>query len=297
MTTDATGRVGFLGLGVMGRPMALRLARAGVDLVVWNRTPASRAAVVAAGARRAGTVAELAADCATLVVMLADEVAVDQVLDPGGPAFADLVADRLLISMGTYPPDFSRTLQQAVRAAGGSYVEAPVSGSKAAAEAGALVAMLAGDDPAALVRTETLLQPLVSRAVRCGTVPAALQTKLTVNSYMITMLTGLAEAVHLGDRLGIDRRVLTEVLLGGTLASPVLATKLAKLVDGDLTAQAAIADVAKNTWLVTTAAAEVGAAAPLAVVCRELFGEALDSGRGGDDLIAVIASLEARAAR
>ncbi len=295
MTTDGRARVGFLGLGVMGQPMALRLAEAGVELVVWNRTPGRCDPVVTAGARAVATVAEVAAACATLVVMLADEVAVADVLDLGGPGFPDLVRERLVIAMGTYPPASSVALQEAVRAAGGCYVEAPVSGSRAAAEAGALVAMLAGDDPAALARTEQLLAPLVSRSVRCGTAPSALLTKLTVNSYMITMLTGLAEAVHLGDRLGIDRQVLSEVLLGGTLASPVLATKLAKLVTGDLSAQAAVTDVAKNTALITTAAQRAGAAAPLAEVCHRLFAEAVAQGRGAEDLIAVIGGLEARA--
>ena len=295
MTTTVSSRVGFLGLGVMGQPMALRLVRAGVGLVVWNRTPDRCDPVVAAGARAVDTVTEVAADCATVVVMLADEVAVDQVLDPGGPGFADLVRDRLLIMMGTYPPAYSVALQAAVRAAGGSYVEAPVSGSRAAAEAGALVAMLAGDDPSVLARTQELLASVAARVVPCGPVPSALLTKLTVNSYMITMLTGLAEAVHLGDRLGIDRRRLTEVLLGGTLASPVLATKLEKLAAGDHSAQAAIADVAKNTGLITTAAARAGAAAPLAEVCHRLFADAVDLGLGGDDLIAVISSLEALA--
>jgi 3-hydroxyisobutyrate dehydrogenase len=125
-------------------------------------------------------------------------------------------------------------------------------------------------------------------------VPSALTTKLAVNSYMITMLTGLAEAVHLGDRHGLDRRVLAEVLLGGTLASPLLAAKLTKLVTGDDEPQAAITDVAKNTGLITSAAAATNAAAPLAEVCDRLFGEAIDLGHGGDDLIAVIAALEAR---
>jgi 3-hydroxyisobutyrate dehydrogenase len=294
MTQHVNGPVGFLGLGVMGQPMALRLLRAGVDLVVWNRTADRCDPLAAAGARAVDTVAEVAARCSTLVVMLADEAAVEQVLGPGGPGFAGLVGDRLLISMGTYAPEFSAALQHEVDSAGGRYVEAPVSGSRAAAEDGVLVAMLAGADPGALDRTEAVLAPLVSRAVHCGPVPSALLTKLTVNSYMITMLTGLAEAVHLGDRLGLDRAVLSEVLLGGTLASPVLVTKLGKLVDGDHTAQAAITDVAKNTRLITAAAAGVGAAAPLAEVCRRLFAEAVAHGLGGDDLIAVIRSLEAR---
>jgi 3-hydroxyisobutyrate dehydrogenase len=108
------------------------------------------------------------------------------------------------------------------------------------------------------------------------------------------MLTGLAEAVHLADRHGVDRAILAEVLLGGTLASPLLATKLTKLVAGDGTAQAAVTDVAKNTGLITSAAAATGAAAPLAEVCDRLFGEAADLGHGGADLIAVIRALEAR---
>ena len=173
-------------------------------------------------------------------------------------------------------------------------MEAPVSGSRQPAETGDLVAMLAGDEVAVVERTATLIAPLVRHTVRCGAVPSALTTKLAVNSYMITMLTGLAEAVHLADRHGVDRAILAEVLLGGTLASPLLATKLTKLVAGDDTAQAAITDVAKNTGLITSAAAATGAAAPLAEVCDRLFGEAVDLGHGGADLIAVIRALEAR---
>ena len=86
------------------------------------------------------------------------------------------------------------------------------------------------------------------------------------------------------------------MLLGGTLASPLLATKLAKLVSEDDEAQAAITDVAKNTWLITAAAAVTGAAAPLAEVCHGLFGEAVRLGLGGADLISVIRVLEERSA-
>jgi 3-hydroxyisobutyrate dehydrogenase len=205
-----------------------------------------------------------------------------------------LVRDHLLVVMGTHAPAYSCSLEAAVLAAGGTFVEAPVSGSRRPAETGDLVAMLAGADAAALERTRTLIAPLVRHTVRCGAVPSALTTKLAVNSYMITMLTGLAEAVHLGDRHGVDRRVLAEVLLGGTLASPLLATKLDTLVTGDDQPQALITDVAKNTGLITSAAAATNTAAPLAAVCDRLFGEAVDLGYGGADLIAVIAALEAR---
>ena len=295
MVNEVESRVGFLGLGVMGQPMALRLVRAGVDLVVWNRTPTRCRPLAEAGAAVAANAAEVCARTGTIIVMLSDEAAIDEVLDRGGPAFATTVRDRLLVVMGTHAPAFSRSLEADVLAAGGGYVEAPVSGSRQPAETGDLVAMLAGGDAAAVERTRVLIAPLVRHAVGCGAVPSALTTKLAVNSYMITMLTGLAEAVHLADRHGLDRGVLAEVLLGGTLASPLLATKLAKLVAGDHDAQAAITDVAKNTGLITAAAAATGAAAPLAEVCDRLFVEAVDLGCGEADLIAVIAALEARA--
>lgn len=295
MVNEVAARVGFLGLGVMGQPMALRLARSGVDLVVWNRTAVRCRPVVEAGAQVAASAAEVCAVTGTVIVMLSDEAAIDEVLERGGPAFARSVRDRLLVVMGTHAPAYSRSLEADVLAAGGAYVEAPVSGSRQPAETGDLVAMLAGADAAAVERTRALIAPLVRHTVGCGAVPSALTTKLAVNSYMITMLTGLAEAVHLADRHGLDRRVLAEVLLGGTLASPLLATKLAKLTAGDHDAQAAITDVAKNTALITAAAAATGAAAPLADVCDRLFAEAVDLGHGGADLIAVIAALEARA--
>ena len=295
MVSGAASRVGFLGLGVMGQPMALRLARAGVDLVVWNRTAARCRPLTEAGADVATSAAGVFSSTGTVIVMLSDEAAIDTVLERGEPSFAGLVRDRVLVVMGTHAPGYSRALEADVLAAAGGYVEAPVSGSRQPAETGDLVAMLAGADGAAVERTRALIAPLVRHAVVCGTVPSALTTKLAVNSYMITMLTGLAEAVHLADRHGVDRRVLAEVLLGGTLASPLLATKLAKLVAGDHDAQAAITDVAKNTALITSAAAATGAAAPLAEVCDRLFGEAVDLGCGAADLIAVIRALEARA--
>jgi 3-hydroxyisobutyrate dehydrogenase len=110
MVNGASSRVGFLGLGVMGQPMALRLARAGVDLVVWNRTASRCRPLADAGVRVAATAAEVCASTGTVVVMLSDEAAIDEVLDRGGPSFAGLVRDRVLVVMGTHPPAYSRSL-------------------------------------------------------------------------------------------------------------------------------------------------------------------------------------------
>ncbi|GAY09112.1 NAD(P)-dependent oxidoreductase [Pseudonocardia sp. N23] len=285
--------IGFLGLGLMGTPMALRLARAGTPLVVWNRTPSRCAPLREAGADVAADPAEVFARADVVLMMLAHAAAIDVVLHRGTPTFAGLVRGRTLVHMGTTAPGFSQDLAADVRAAGGRYVEAPVSGSRVPAEQGELVAMLAGDDDA-VAAVRPLLAPTCRETVPCGAVPGALLTKLAVNLYLVTMVTGLAEAFHFADRNGLDLDVVRAVLDAGPMASDVSRVKAAKLVDGDVTAQAAAADVAHNARLVTDAARAVGIASPLIDVCRELFAETVAAGRGADDMVAVLGAIEAR---
>jgi 3-hydroxyisobutyrate dehydrogenase len=292
-----TAPLGFLGLGLMGLPMAVRLARAGHDLVVWNRTPARAAPVVAAGARPATTPAEVLAAAEVVVVMLADEAAVDAVLGRGTPAFARLVAGRTIVHTGTVAAAWSAALEADLRAAGGRYVEAPVSGSRTPAEEGTLVAMLAGD-PADVARVRPLLAPLCARTVGCGPVPSALRMKFAVNTVLITLVSGLAEAWRLAAAHGLDPHLFAEVLDAGPMASAVSRVKIGKLLTGDFSAQAAIDDVLKNCGLIRDSAREAGAAAPLMDACLQLFATAADLGLGAEDMVAVVrADGRERAAR
>jgi 3-hydroxyisobutyrate dehydrogenase len=172
-------RIGFLGLGVMGQPMALSLARAGTPLVVWNRTPTRCEPLRAAGARAVATPAEVFARAGTVFLMLADGPAIDSVLGRGTPAFAANVAGHTVVHMGTTSPGYSRALEADILTAGGSYVEAPVSGSRTPAEQGRLVAMLAGQD-AAVETLRPLLRPMCHEAFACGPAPNALLMKLVL---------------------------------------------------------------------------------------------------------------------
>ncbi|MGN6324637.1 NAD(P)-dependent oxidoreductase, partial [Pseudolysinimonas sp.] len=187
--------VGFIGLGIMGVPMARNLARGGVDLVVWARSAAAVEEVVGAGARAVDDVAAVFAAAETVILMLRDEAAVDAVLRRGSAEFAPLVRDRTVVQMGTFTTAFSSALATEVDAAGGRYVEAPVSGSRGPAEQGTLVAMLAGD-PEAIEHVEPVVAAMCAQSFRCGPVPAALTMKLAVNTFLITMVTGLAETFH-----------------------------------------------------------------------------------------------------
>ncbi|WP_199041868.1 NAD(P)-dependent oxidoreductase [Glycomyces salinus] len=290
------GPVGFIGLGIMGRPMALNLARAGFELVAWNRTRSRSEALAAVGATVAANVPEVFSKCETVVLMLADESAVDAVLDRRGPGFRALVRDRTIIQMGTFGPEYAAALAADVARAGGSYVEAPVSGSRGPAEAGSLVAMLAGDEEA-VTDVLPIVEAMCGRHFVCGAVPSALTTKLAVNVFLITMATGLAETFRFAEAGGVDPRVLRDVLDAGPMASPLSRGKAAKLVDGDFTPQAAIADVLKNSVLIDEAATARGTAVPLVSLCRELYQQAVDLGLAKADMIAVGHAIAARSAR
>jgi len=285
--------VGFIGLGTMGEAMALRLARAGRKLVVWNRTEAKTRRLVEAGAELAADVPEVFVRAARVILMLADIAAIDAVLGRGTPVFASRVQGRMLINMATIATRDSKALSEAVTAAGGRYIEAPVSGSRTPAENGQLVAMVAGP-PGAADSVRTLLAPMCREIVDCGAVPAALAMKLSVNVVLIAYVTALAEAVHFADRHGLNPSLLKDVLFAGPMASEVMRIKLPKLMERDFSTQAAIRNVYDNCRLIVEAADEAGAATPLLAQCLELYRETLASGRGELDMAAVLHAIEQR---
>ncbi|MFF7714696.1 NAD(P)-binding domain-containing protein [Streptomyces sp. NPDC007988] len=285
--------VGFVGLGIMGQPMALNLVRSGRPLVVWNRSAARCEPLRAAGARVAAGPSEVFARSGVVLMMLADGPAIDAVLGRGTPEFATNVERRTIVHMGTTSPEYSQGLESDVRAAGGRYVEAPVSGSRGPAEAGRLVAMLAGEE-SAVEAVRPLLRPMCHETFACGPAPGALLMKLAVNLFLITMVTGLTEAYHFADRHGLDRERFLAVLDAGPMASGVSRMKALKLRGRDFEAQAAAVDVLKNNRLIAEAARTSGLASPLLDVCHSLFGETVALGHGASDMIAVLRAIEAR---
>jgi 3-hydroxyisobutyrate dehydrogenase len=286
-------RLGFVGLGLMGEPMAVNLARAGTPLVVWNRTPGKDVQLRALGAKVAMSPGEVFDDCDMVFAMLADEAAIDAVVGRHSAEFDRRIEGHTFVHMGTTSPEYSAGLDAAVRAAGGRYVEAPVSGSRVPAQHGELVAMLAGER-AAVESVRPWLAPMCRQSVVCGAVPNALSMKLAVNSYLITMVVGLAEAVQLARASGLDLQVLATVLDAGPMASNVSTVKLGKLLGGEFSAQASAADVLKNSRLVAASARAAGVASPLLEASRDLYTETVALGHGADDMIAVIRALQAR---
>lgn len=288
--------IGFIGLGVMGQPMALNLARGGHSLVVWNRSAEKCEPLREVGAIVADSAAEVLRRARIIIIMMVDSDATNEVLERGTAAFRENVSGRTIVSMGTNSAEYSRGLEADILSAGGKYVEAPVSGSRKPAEAGELVAMLAGETNA-VDEVRPLLSPMCKEVVVCGCVPSALLMKLGVNLYLITMVTGLAESFHFAQRHRLDLARFVEVLNAGPMASSVSRIKLEKLLSADFMAQALITDVLKNSRLVAEAARFANIASPLLDVSYALYRETVKLGYGAEDMAAVIKAIEDRTNR
>lgn len=287
--------IGFLGLGVMGQPMALNLAKAGTRLVVWNRSPAAADPLREAGAAVAGSVEEVFERARIVILMLVNEAALDTVLQRGTPGFATLISGHIVVSMGSNSPDYSRGLAAEIVAAGGRYVEAPVSGSRKPAEMGQLVSLLGGE-PETVAEVRPLLAPMCRETIVCGPVGNALLMKLTVNLYLCTMLAGLAEAAHFADRNGLDLATFQAAIDSGPMASDLTRVKIPKLIARDFSVQAATADAFNSTNLIAQAARSAGMASPVLDLCRALYGESVELGNGRLDMASVLNAIEARTA-
>jgi 3-hydroxyisobutyrate dehydrogenase len=197
--------------------------------------------------------------------------------------------------MGTNPPSYSKTLEAEIHAAGGHFVEAPVSGSRKPAEDGKLVAMLAGK-PEVVTSVRSLFAPMCREAIECGPVPNALLMKLAVNTFMLATVTALAEATHFAERHGLDLTRFASIINAGQMASDISRVKTAKLLARDFSKHAAIADGLECNRMITAAAREAGIASPLLDVCEALLGEAMSLDLEGADVISVIRAIERRTA-
>jgi 3-hydroxyisobutyrate dehydrogenase len=277
----------------MGEPMARHLEAAGTHLVVWNRSEEKLRLLEHLGAEVADSVDDLFERVSTIIVMLANSTAIDDVLDRNGSRFAERIRGHLVINMGTVAPAYSKQLCEDVTKAGGVFVEAPVSGTRKPAQDAALVAMVAGES-SVLEEVAELLNPMCREVVLCGEIPSALMMKLSTNVFLISLVSGLAECVHFAESNGVDPHLLLDVINSGHLSSDFSTVKLAKLLARDFDAQARIADVLENSQLIVDVARHAGIASPLSDLCFTLFGETRDLDLANADTVAVLRAIEQR---
>lgn len=288
--------IGFIGLGVMGLPMARNLAAAGARLRVWNRSSEKYRALEASNVAPAATAGEVLRAVEVTIIMLVNSEAIDEVLGRGTGDFARNLRGRTIVSMSSVSPDYSCALARDIGDAGGHYVEAPVSGSRKPAEDAQLVCM-AGGDPADIARVSPMLRHMCREVIDCGPVGNALRMKLAVNLYLNTMLAGLAEAVHFASENGLPLEKFKQAIDAGPLASDVTRVKLPKLIQRDFSVQAAVSDAFASTRLIADAARKAAMATPLLDLSSTLYGRAVELGDPRADMASVVRAIEADTAR
>lgn len=280
MTDAVTGRtVGFIGLGLMGRPMARNLAKAGASLVIHSRSPGPVEELAGEGMSPAAGPAEVAARADTVILMLSDTVAVETVAEA---LLESLRPGHLVIDMGTTAVAATRRIAEAVRGKGAEWVDAPVSGGTVAAEAGTLTIMAGGGEDA-FARALPLFRALGQRITHVGEVGAG-QVAKTANQVIVGLTIGaVAEALALAKAAGVDPAKVREAIRGGFAESRILELHGQRMVTGDFTPGGRVATQIKDLRQAEELAEQAGIQLPALGLSLELFEMLAEQGDGGLD--------------
>jgi 3-hydroxyisobutyrate dehydrogenase-like beta-hydroxyacid dehydrogenase len=234
MSALAGRRIGFVGLGLMGQPMARNLAAAGAVMTVSSRSPGPVAELAAEGMTAAACPRELAEACDDIVICVTDTPAVDAVLHGADGLLAGLRPGTLVIDMGTTQVAETRAWAAEVEAAGGLYVDAPVSGGQVGAQAGNLTIMAGGTEDA-FARARPLLGVLGEKITHMGSTGAGQVTK-AANQVIVALTIGaVAEGLALAKHCGVDPAKVREALAGGFASSRILELHGRRMAEGDFT--------------------------------------------------------------
>lgn len=219
-------KVGFLGIGLMGLPMAQRLIAAGHSVTAYNRTAAKLEALSGAEIAPSPTAAIVNSDCVILMLTNAQAIRETLLLDP------TVLRDRTVIQMSTISPDESRTICDEVIAAGGNYLEAPVLGSIPEAQSGKLIVMV-GAEPEQFEQWRSLLQAFGENPVLLGSVGSATTVKLALNQLIGSLTSAFAASLGLVLRQNVDVEAFMQILRQSALYAPTFDKKLQRMVDRD----------------------------------------------------------------
>jgi 3-hydroxyisobutyrate dehydrogenase-like beta-hydroxyacid dehydrogenase len=289
-------RVGVIGLGIMGAPMARNLLRAGHSLSVHTRTRARAAGLLADGAVWADSPAALAAAVEAVITMLPDTPDVEAVVGGPGGVLAGARAGLLAIDMSTIDPGSARTLAERAAGTDVALLDAPVSGGEQGAIAGTLSIMVGGD-AAAFGRAAPLLAPLGKRVTYMGGPGQGQMTKLVNQVIGAGTLAAVAEGVVLAAGAGLDGGAVVEALGGGAAASWMLAEQAPRMQRRDFAPGFMVRLQQKDLRLALATAERLGVQLPLTAIVQLLL-SAVEA-RGGGDLgtQAIVTALEALAKR
>jgi 3-hydroxyisobutyrate dehydrogenase-like beta-hydroxyacid dehydrogenase len=279
--------IGFIGLGIMGSRMAANLQKHDHSLVVYNRTREKAGPLLSRGAIWADSPAAVAAQAEIIFTMLAPtQTVAEAALGKDGflPGFAP---GRLWVDCSTVDPSFSRKMAGEAQARGVRFLDAPVTGSKSQAALATLIFWVGGS-AIDLEACRPLLECMSNRIVHCGGTGTGASLKIVINQLLGTGMAAFAEALVLGESLGLSRAVLLEALLDGAAAAPFLKLKRERIEKGNYEpADFPLRWLQKDLHLAAVSAYESGAAMPVTNAAKEIYRLAIRAGHGNADFSAI----------
>jgi 3-hydroxyisobutyrate dehydrogenase len=280
-------RVALLGLGTMGAGMAANWLAKGFALSVWNRTAAKAEALAPKGAKVAATPREAAAGADFVFAMVADDAASRSVWLGADGALAGARPGAILIESSTLTPEWVRELGGHARAKGCGFLDAPVGGSRQAAESGGL-RVFVGGEPQTYEAARPALQAVGSKMDLLGPVGAGATWKLINNHLIAAQTAALAEAIEVAEKAGFNKERISELILGGAAASPIVKTKLPRMLDRDFdSADFALHLMLKDARYAVDLAHSLDATAEMISGAVKAFARAEAKGLGDKDIAAV----------
>ncbi len=284
-------RVGFIGLGIMGKPMAKNLVKAGFSMVVHNRSRAAVDELAALGAKPAGSPKEVASQVDVIITMLPNSPDVERVALGRDGIKEGARSGQLFIDMSTINPVVSQSVAKELAPSGVAMVDAPVSGGEKGAIDAAL-SIMAGGEPQDFERALPLFQALGKTITHMGPLGTGGFTKLANQIIVGINLTAIGEALVFGTKAGVDPQKMIRALSGGLANSKCLEMKSEKILSGDFAPGFKIDLHFKDLNLIHDAAKSVGASIPMAALVEQVFAAMRAGGRGGFDHSGVITFFE-----
>ncbi|KAK9078361.1 hypothetical protein SSX86_002418 [Deinandra increscens subsp. villosa] len=286
-------RVGFLGLGIMGSPMAQNLIKAGCDVTVWNRTKSKCDPLIDLGAKYKPSPGEVAASCDVTFAMLADPESALIVACGEDGAARGMSPGKGYVDVSTVDGPTSKLINGQIKETGALFLEAPVSGSKKPAEDGQLIFLTAGDK-SLYEKVAPYLDIMGKSRFYLGDVGNGAAMKLVVNMIMGSMMTSFAEGLLLGEKVGLDPSVVVEVISQGAISAPMFALKGPSMVQSKYPTAFPLKHQQKDMRLALGLAESVSQSTPMAAAANELYKVAKSHGLSDSDFSAVIEALKVK---
>ena len=291
--TPENDRLGFVGIGYMGRPIARRLLESGFKLTAYDRDPSKAEQLIQYGGTVARSVSELSSRCNVVLSCLpSDEAVLDIYRGPNG-AFASAQRGSLVIDMSTVYPQTSQQLSRMGLERGVEVLDVTISGSTPIAEKG-LLTLFGGGDKERFDSAESIFRVIAKKYFYLGPSGSGATMKLVVNTLLGIGMQAIAEAVALGEKAGLDRNRLLTVLSETAVVAPAHVGKLERAMESDYSPQFPIRLMNKDFGLILDLANAVGARMPAAGAAFEINARQADEG-AEQDFSAVILQMEKRA--